>query len=887
MLNEPAQLDLFRKLQEATTDDVDEERGSFKKGDKVVYHMLGGILDNSDLIRTLGVDEHAVRVNHNETIAEIVEAIGEEVSRYSIMFEDGFVINDVAVSELRIVEEKSPEFSSFFLAECPRCGEKFKVYSEGDIECPECGWRPEVQESKTNEAEDATQTMKPQEKPNINAEDLHMEDYSEDDLEKAKSKSAETGNAIRQVDDKELVIKPDKVVTPKKESKVNEEDTDKKFGVFGNHRDTNEYHSSYYDSAEDAIAAAKELAATYYVEAWAADEKGHFDNLNQIIWKSKPIVKEETEITPSRAEFKRIGDEQLKRLHKNTCGTLEYWKRDGTSPEKVSALEKAVGRYEEELLNRGLMSKAGEATATSEKKESKFSFIKKQEPLWLCSECYKTFRSSKSICTLCESKKVEKIVEQDVGFTKEVFKVTWRNTDTEKEESTNVTGIDKADVRVQFGKKPNKELIKIEGPITEEPKGGSTVPFDSGSEGSKLYETVRELIGEVSGISKDEQNTLIQAIEKGDISNTWPSDETMIDKLSASETASRIMSVEDIDGLDMGEIRFAYLKYILLPKAKETAEVASESKLSEQEVEGVPEKGQTYHITQKLGMGLPEGTYEITDVSYRWTTKGDLAKHFQVAGDDRWWAVKFYGFKSAAESGVEETKKFEPITAVEIARSEVDPDAYNIRVVELPEGSIVILDSVSDKEEAIKRGKEFARNLNAKFLGIIDEKKVEQDIDSKELKLSVCKSKISQDMYHKSYADLTSEEAEIVDRELNKKESKLKEQQLDMTKLGDDELVAKYEEQLHKLDWTKETGAGEVWGSDLYQKVASMTKEIKRRGLEIGESKLKEQEEDTFKTVAKGIEDRDTADRLAAEKEGQVVQDEEDDKKFAVITKER
>jgi hypothetical protein len=73
-------------------------------------------------------------------------------------------------------------------------------------------------ESRTNEAAEVPQTMQPQEKPNINAEDYHMEDYSEEDLEKVKSKSAETGNAIRQVEDDELKQEPDKVTKSKKES---------------------------------------------------------------------------------------------------------------------------------------------------------------------------------------------------------------------------------------------------------------------------------------------------------------------------------------------------------------------------------------------------------------------------------------------------------------------------------------------------------------------------------------------------------------------------------------------------------------------------------------------------------------------------------------------
>ena len=77
------------------------------------------------------------------------------------------------------------------------------------------------------------------------------------------------------------------------------------------------------------------------------------------------------------------------------------------------------------------------------------------------------------------------------------------------------------------------------------------------------------------------------------------------------------------------------------------------------------------------------------------------------------------------EESIEE-KKMEPVAAVEIVKSKVDPDAYNIRVVELPEGSIVVLDTVEDKKEAQKKGKELARVLNAKFVGFVNEKKVEE-----------------------------------------------------------------------------------------------------------------------------------------------------------------
>lgn len=53
----------------------------------------------------------------------------------------------------------------------------------------------------------------------------------------------------------------------------------------------------------------------------------------------------------------------------------------------------------------------------------------------------------------------------------------------------------------------------------------------------------------------------------------------------------------------------------------------------------------------------------------------------------------------------------------------------------------------------------------------------------------------------------------------------------------------------------------------------------------VEESKLAEQEDNGYTTIAKGIEDEGTAEVLAKDKNGHVIQDLEDDKKFAVIIK--
>lgn len=1235
--NEPAQLDLLKKLQEATTEDVDEERGSFKKGDRVTYNMFGGGLTNSDIIRTLGINEHAMRANHNETIAEIVEAIGEKVARYGIMFEDGFIISDVAASELKSVKEKlykgdedihvgatvtilygghkgekgeildftlegeDPDFEaeggqvdvklesgrtiyvptfSVKVEESKTNEQKLSEVAVGDTvqltHKKEIGytipgfaegkvkqklpdnrflvhfeWRvsgkdlkqlanlgvddiEKIGESKTNEAEEATDTMKPQEKPNIQAEDFHMEDLSDVDLEKAKGSSEESGNAIRQVKDDELKIEPDKVVTPKKESKLKEQEEDemsfkevkaetisaiknmrkrtnewsvrdslKKFTSWGFWKkgekalidietaneiadelldyiqttpqeqdvyDANDIVDHYTPRNESKLQEAKDVLVritggddegkaglvTNWVKGLGYQDVSFEGKKKQISYEylnvgdksakeydkeveveESKVNEEETELTPSRAEMKKIGDEQLRTLHGRALKSQKYWDKDRTAPEKAELAKQAVKRYEEELVARGLITGV---EIPNEKKESKYSFMKKQKPLWLCNECSKTFRSDESVCTLCESKEVEKIVEQGAGFTKEVFQVTWKNTDTGKEESTRVMAFDKADAKKE-AQRSNREVTKVEGPITEEPgRAEESVPFDESAgeefkpgtrveeeetgklgvvdtrrsdyednvyvlfddeeqpvtvsasrlikvKESKLHEDVQELVREVPGIDKEEQEILLKAIEDGTISNEWPTDEEMVDALTKAGVDSEIASDPEAE-----DFRVAYTKHILLTQAIKAARVAKESKIEEQEAEGVPEKGQTYSIHPTSGVNFPDGTYEVTSISYRWTAKGDLAKHFQIAGDDRWWIAKFYGFGGVKESEVEEAKEVKSIRTIEIVRSQLDPEAYNIRVVELPEGSIEMLDSVFDEKEAIKRGKEFARQLNAKFLGIIDEKKVnekkcpkcgaemmeeediegfacaecghveesklkEQEDDKARRKIELEKLGVAQlkDLWLKTVSPVPGfgkqppKEKDILINhilgvEFRKKwESKLKEQKegefqkgyeyaqltkeahlnlktvLDLIEPhSSDEFRRGYISYLEKfsdeskLKEQEEVKSFRVWYKDPSQaqlvkmkhefraltsqdaaKAARklLDKEAPGNEFEIakselmGESKLKEQEEDVFTTVAKGIVDKVDADRLAKEKEGQVIQDPEDKDKFAILVK--
>jgi len=68
--------------------------------------------------------------------------------------------------------------------------------------------------------------------------------------------------------------------------------------------------------------------------------------------------------------------------------------------------------------------------------------------------------------------------------------------------------------------------------------------------------------------------------------------------------------------------------------------------------------------------------------------------------------------------------------------------------------------------------------------------------------------------------------------------------------------------------------------------IQSWAKEHNIRIVEGKKSKVQEQEKDSYTEVAKGIVDKEDADKVAADKKGTVIADKDDPKKFAVIVKE-
>lgn len=769
----PDILNLLEKIQEVTTSDVDEEIGSFKVGDRVTYNMLGGVLSNSDLIKMLGANEHALRVNHDNTIAEIVEAIGEEASRYSLQFEDDFVIADVALSEIKVMVNEAEERYVYGTRDekWHLVGPEDRDYADGiskkefDEMGPEAAkakyLRPIRVESKTNEAEDATQTMKPQEKPDLNADDIHMEDYSEVDLHKheveIKSKSEESGDAIRKVEDKELEQTEDEVVKPKNESKLKEgrqEYIDKCVKVFKASGGTVQQKIAYMKTkgaTDSEITQALDTASGGEVvrsalggvedknESRVDEDQRTVDRFIDKGISRLPHVNDDVSKVMDElmsAEGEKLAPEEWQAVEKELQAIVDSYVDESKAEETLASSEeitaekiglknkvvvaykkyRETGKSREEAVQR-VGKDFVEVGAPEIRKildiegvmESNLSFLKKQKPLWLCNECFRTFRADECTCTFCESTDTENLSEgygDLVGSTKEVFKVTWKNEETGKEESTRVMAFDADDAKRETERNPKKKDVKVEGPIKSaekgdeskveedyrevspgkylvvyydghkeeieaeskvdamkkgrenypekrisnvqklQSKGGNKAPFEQVSEGSELTEGVGELVGETPGIDVEDQKILNWALENNAIPMAWPSDEVMIDQLSGGDMHVPGEGAEDKDGLDLGEIKASYLKYILLPKAVKAYEVhVSESEVTEAEQEGIPVAGRTYHITQTTGRNWPEGDYKVITVDYLRSVRGDLAKQFRVEGNDNWWMAEFYHFE--------------------------------------------------------------------------------------------------------------------------------------------------------------------------------------------------------------------------------------------------
>jgi hypothetical protein len=458
---------------------------------------------------------------------------------------------------------------------------------------------------------------------------------------------------------------------------------------------------------------------------------------------------------------------------------------------------------------------------TDKEMSDEVKYERKKDPLYLCNDCFKTFRASEAVCK-CGSRNVERI-----GKIKEFQDTTGRAPADYVEKHPGkfeVVFYDGTKVQVDADSKWDaKEKASGE-------YGKRVSQVNQLSSNESIKETVQELVGETPGINRHDQEILNWAIEHDVISNEWPNEEQMIDQLSmytAEEAETVGKGPEDVHGLDLGEIEAAYLKYILLPKAKEeyvtkSREVNLEKTVGESKTNEAP----------KVKMTTGSGTSYYAEcpkcgatnwLSSELTTNSVVCKECRTP------------FKLGEE---------------------VEHEDYIRR--EIPEKKMI-------------EGNWWQQLLNdvqkdVKFKEILEQYGMESDEVFRYFA----------DKYWSKSASRNSVEVALQDvvKELNLEESKVNEQ--------DVETLRK-----RRMNIEQQMLQSEKKYKEEQNRLGSMVDELnqKIKELEKKESKLKEQDENGYKTIAKGIEDERSAQALARDKDGQVIEDPEDSSKFAVIVK--
>lgn len=197
----------------------------------------------------------------------------------------------------------------------------------------------------------------------------------------------------------------------------------------------------------------------------------------------------------------------------------------------------------------------------------------------------------------------------------------------------------------------------------------------------KLVEDVQELIKEVPGIDRQDEEILFWALKNEVIYNQFPEDEVMIDALALLDMTG--IEDKDIGDADDVGIKAYYLKYIMLPRAKKAYNERT-SEVDEAKIE-VPDTVKTFSIISPE-MGDPGGSY--------WELK--------VNG-------KTYRKCKTREECYTELAKYKPVEAKESKVNEKDgladkagkkPDDFNKDQLEA--GTKVEMEHTSDKNKAQK-----------------------------------------------------------------------------------------------------------------------------------------------------------------------------------------
>jgi predicted Fe-Mo cluster-binding NifX family protein len=610
-----------------------------------------------------------------------------------------------------------------------------------------------VKESKTNEAEKTSppvpQTMKAQEEPVINAEDHSMEDISKDDKEK---KDKEKEKAAKEVGTKNMQKIEDKDIEqkqPKKESRQQLHLCNKCFKTFR----SNESICTFCKSNEvEKIVVEKEVQKVRqdFVDKCVKVFKAPGGTVQQKIAYMKTKGATDDEIT--QALDTASGGEVVKSALENETKVQEstYNVRFGDKHSeivkdaisKVDAMAKAkaaypVSRYNDKpIAITNVFKLEGGATKTG------------------LVDYVITFDDGTSIKVSAKSPADAMDIVKTKGLKKNVVSTTPVEESVEIKEETKksllyigvcVNRFDKD--CIVFVYKGNKaEIVAVDGegyPSAREEaveKGRTIaktlgVAFKLGVEESikkivsemgipeiidtkelKVNETVEELVGE-SDIDVDDQITLRWALEKDIIPKQWPAKEVMFDELAkAGQVGANVETEVDI--------YVDYLKYVLLPRAKEAY---SKQAVKEGVFDDAKKTVETASIKEL------ENALEVTD---------EMIK--QGANKSAWETIR-----SILQKGVSDKKKSEPAVVKEGEADIVGSTkgVYEVKFTDIAGEMETIRLFAFDEADAtitVKKDAKVKEVLSVKKIG---EGKVPADSDKEDVKIKKLMEQPEKDGY--------------------------------------------------------------------------------------------------------------------------------------------
>ena len=528
--------------------------------------------------------------------------------------------------------------------------------------------------------------------------------------------------------------------------------------------------------------------------------------------------------------------------------------------------------------------------------------------VYLCDNCCKTFESETPVCTFCKSDKVEQITEQDVLFYRHVYEVWFKNPDG-TEDSTRVTAYDKEDAASYLKRiKPNvTEIVKVELIAESYKKRGKrdgTGPHkDSAQRSIHGDKGVRKIKGEKCPVKED---TLITPEEDSKREAIVSEFENNLNIL-ISDT---IKEMKDVMG-DGWELRGPGFRASLETSLKDYSE-------NVRTFEGkVPLDKDSEEIKMKK---LIEGNVKVGDVvrvedlednlivpaSKVTFVKDDIWRDdtYQVITTENGGDTEYHG---ADHLFIKESKLIEAVGELIDEVPGIDEDQRTVLHWALENGFLD--DKFPSHEDMISE----LEAMDVKF----PEAATKMEVTSTYLQdVLVPKAEEAYTQY------VTNENKSKVDEDISRKEALLRrKKRLEKEKADFEKAHQRKLDQLEKelkfvegdaakeskVDKMTEEEAIDILGNRAAWELRNMKKALEmlsilntpedEKRLEAAkvllksrsskrESKLKEQDKDSYTTVAKGIENKDTADKLAAEKKGMVIKDEEDDTKFTVIVKE-